>query len=56
MDWRCRASLARLGIEKMALYQQHWPAFGTNWWCSDAFIQVCFIMDFATILDIPLAC
>lgn len=35
----CKASLKRLGIEKMALYQQHWPAFGPNFFCSDAFIE-----------------
>ena len=35
-----RASLGRLGVDKLGLYQIHWPAFGTNWFRNDAFIQV----------------
>lgn len=35
----CKASLKRLGIKKMALYQQHWPAFGPNYFQGNNFIQ-----------------
>ena len=35
----CRASLTRLGMQRMSLYIQHWPGFGTNGWCNDAFIE-----------------
>ena len=35
----CRASLARLGMERMSLYIQHWPGFATNGWCNDAFLE-----------------
>lgn len=35
----CRASIGRLGVDKLALYQIHWPAFATNFWCNDAFVQ-----------------
>ena len=35
----CRASLARLGMPRMALYIQHWPAFGPNFFSNDSFIE-----------------
>jgi aryl-alcohol dehydrogenase-like predicted oxidoreductase len=35
----CKASIGRLGVDKLALYQIHWPAFATNFWCNDAFVQ-----------------
>lgn len=35
-----RASIGRLGVNKLGLYQIHWPAFATNFWCNDAFVQV----------------
>ena len=34
-----RASLGRLGIDKMALYQIHWPGFITNGPFNDAFVR-----------------
>ena len=34
-----RASLGRLGIDKMALYQIHWPGFITNGFFNDAFVR-----------------
>jgi hypothetical protein len=35
-----RASLGRLGVDQLGLYQIHWPAFGTNWFRNDAFVKV----------------
>ena len=35
----CRASLARLEMPRMSLYIQHWPGFGTNGFCNDAFLE-----------------
>ena len=35
----CRASLGRLGIEKVGLYQIHWPGFITNGFQNDAFVR-----------------
>ena len=34
-----RASLGRLGIDKIGLYQIHWPGFITNGFVNDAFVR-----------------
>jgi aryl-alcohol dehydrogenase-like predicted oxidoreductase len=35
----CRASLARLRLEQMALYIQHWPGFALNAFSNDAYLE-----------------
>lgn len=35
----CRASLQRLGLPSMSLYMQHWPGFGPQYFCNDAFTE-----------------
>lgn len=35
----CKASLNRLGLEKMALYIQHWPGFFFNAFANDAYLE-----------------
>ena len=35
----CRASLGRLGVDQLGLYQIHWPGFITNGFVNDNFVQ-----------------
>ena len=35
----CRASLARLGVDQMSLYIQHWPGFGPSMFSNDAYLD-----------------
>ncbi|GLC36902.1 hypothetical protein PLESTB_000180300 [Pleodorina starrii] len=34
-----KASLARLGQPSMGLYMQHWPGYGPQYFCNDAFLE-----------------
>ncbi|GFR47566.1 hypothetical protein Agub_g9291 [Astrephomene gubernaculifera] len=34
-----RASLARLRLSRMDLYMQHWPGYGPQYFCNDAFLD-----------------
>ena len=35
----CKASLNRLGVDKVGLYMQHWPGFFLNAFSNDAFLE-----------------
>ena len=39
MHTACRKSLERLRIEKLGLYQQHWPGFITNGFSNRQFVD-----------------
>ncbi|KXZ49204.1 hypothetical protein GPECTOR_22g794 [Gonium pectorale] len=34
-----KASLARLGVPSMGLYMQHWPGYGPQYFCNDAYLE-----------------